>query len=128
MSGTIEDTAGAFDSTVVESQDATPVSTDIASADSGTTGVDGPEGPEGPQGEQGPEGPAGPEGEKGSVGATGPAGLGLAAVTEDGGGMSLVSPDGTSYRIVVTNSGIWLHGPTTNQLWSDSSHFQSLLP
>jgi hypothetical protein len=127
MAGSVDDTAGAFDSTVAQSQDPT-LPTDVVATDSGVTGLDGPEGPEGPQGEQGLEGPQGPRGSRGSAGATGTAGLGLAAVTQDGGGLSMVSPDGGSYRIVVTNSGIWFHGPTTSQLWNESTHFQSLLP
>jgi len=97
----------------------------------GADGVAGTNGETGPAGEQGPEGPAGPEG---SVGATGPAGSqgatgapgpGLAAVTTNGGGFELQSPDGHSYRIHVTDNGIVFYGPSSVQIWTDSTHFQT---
>lgn len=97
----------------------------IAGGTEDAAGLEGPEGPEGPAGADGAEGPQGPRGAKGSVGATGPAGLGLAVVTDDGGGLALTSPDGTSYRVVVTNTGIYFHGPTSNQTWRGT---QSQLP
>lgn len=94
----------------------------------GAVGLDGAEGAPGPAGPMGPTGPTGAKGEPGSpgsVGATGTAGIGLAPVEHDGGGFELVSPDGSSYRIHVTNSGIIFEGPTTKQVWSDSSHLQA---
>jgi hypothetical protein len=120
------DHSGAFASTVAE----TPATDESAAA-----GADGPEGPEGPAGADGADGidgadgAEGPQGVEGSVGATGPAGPGLVETEEDGGGLAVVSPDGASYRIVVTDLGIWFRGPTTSQFWADSSHFQpQLLP
>jgi len=100
----------------------------------GADGAEGPAGPEGPQGSVGATGPAGSvgatgaPGPQGSIGATGPAGIGLTPVEHDGGGYEIQSPDGVSYRIHVTNAGIVFEGPTTTQIWSDTSHFQSLLP
>lgn len=92
----------------------------------GAAGPEGPVGPEGPAGPQGSVGTTGPAGPEGSVGATGPAGLGLTATTDDGGGFELVSPDGKSYRIDVTNAGIWFDGPTTHEVWTETSHFEPL--
>jgi hypothetical protein len=65
------------------------------------------------------------------VGATGPAGVGLAVVQDASGtptAFAILSPDGVSYRLLVTDTGIFLQGPTTTQVWTDTSHFQSLLP
>jgi hypothetical protein len=84
----------------------------------------GAEGPAGADGAEGPEGPEGPPGADGSVGATGPAGIGLTVSDEPTRSVSIVSPDGTSYRLIVRNDGIVLQGPTTSQIWSDTSHFQ----
>jgi hypothetical protein len=95
---------------------------DGAAGTDGTNGEDGEAGPEGPEGSVGATGPAG------SVGATGPAGIGLTAVDRDGGGFEFRSPDGVSYRIHVTNTGIVFAGPTTTQVWSDSTRFQTLVP
>jgi hypothetical protein len=91
----------------------------------GVDGADGADGEVGPAGEAGPAGEDGAGGADGSVGATGPAGIGLKVVEHDGGGFELQSPDGVSYRIHVTNSGIVFEGPSTSQIWSDSSHFQT---
>jgi len=107
-----------------------PAGLDGADGAAGADGAQGPEGPAGPAGDQGPEGPqgsVGATGPAGSVGATGPAGPGLTAVQDNGGGFALVSPDGVSYRIHVTNTGIRFEGPTTSEVWTDASHF-SLLP
>lgn len=95
---------------------------DGAAGTDGANGEDGGVGPEGPAGSVGATGPAG------SVGATGPAGIGLTAVDRDGGGFEFRSPDGVSYRIHVTNSGIVFAGPKTTQVWSDSARFQTLVP
>ena len=94
----------------------------------GAAGVDGATGPEGPQGPEGPAGSVGATGPAGSIGATGPAGVGLTPVDHDGGGFEVQSPDGVSYRIHVTNQGIFFEGPTTTEVWSDTSHFQTLVP
>jgi hypothetical protein len=94
----------------------------------GTDGLAGADGAEGPAGPEGPAGSVGATGPAGSVGATGPAGPGLTAVTTNGGGFELQSPDGVSYRIHVTNAGIVFSGPNSTQTWSDTSRFQSLLP
>jgi hypothetical protein len=91
----------------------------------GIDGVDGADGADGADGETGPAGEDGADGADGSVGATGPAGIGLTAVDHDGGGFELQSPDGVSYRVHVTNSGIVFEGPSSTQVWSDSSHFQN---
>lgn len=91
----------------------------------GADGEPGADGEAGPAGVDGPAGAAGEIGPLGSVGATGPAGLGITAVEHDGGGFEIQSPDGVSYRIHVTNRGIVFEGPSTTEVWSDSSHFQS---
>jgi hypothetical protein len=92
--------------------------------DSGSSDQQGPAGADGADGPEGPAGADGAPGADGSVGATGPAGIGLTVSEEPTPSVSIVSPDGTSYRIVVTNDGIYLQGPTTTQVWSDTSHFQ----
>jgi hypothetical protein len=92
----------------------------------GIDGVDGADGEVGAAGEAGPAGETGTVGQAGpagSVGATGPAGAGVTAVDHDGGGFEIQSPDGVSYRIHVTNRGILFEGPSSTQVWSDSSHF-----
>lgn len=101
-----------------------PAGADGAAGVDGAAGADGAEGPAGSSGATGSVGATGSAGATGSVGATGPAGLGLMPVAGDSGGLELVSPDGISYRIRVTNAGILFVGPTTSQLWTDSSHFQ----
>jgi len=88
----------------------------------------GATGPAGSVGATGPAGSIGATGPAGSVGATGPVGIGLTLVDRDGGGFELQSPDGVSYRIHVTNQGIIFEGPTTTEVWSDTSHFQTLVP
>ncbi|MDR3685596.1 MAG: hypothetical protein P4L93_01375 [Coriobacteriia bacterium] len=101
---------------------------DGAAGADGATGPEGPQGPKGSIGATGPAGSIGATGPAGSVGATGPAGAGLTAVSHDGGGFEFQSPDGVSYRIHVTNTGIYFEGPTTTEVWSDTSHFQTLVP
>jgi hypothetical protein len=96
-------------------------STDVAAATEGAAGADGAEGPMGPEGPAGAEGAAGADG---SVGATGPAGIGLSMLEEPTSAVAVVSPDGTSYRVLVTNTGVVFQGPATTQTWSDTSHFQ----
>ena len=108
-----------------------PAGLDGAAGADGADGATGPEGPAGPAGDQGPAGPegsVGATGPAGSVGATGPAGAGLTPVQDNGGGFALTSPDGVSYQIHVTNAGIRFEGPTTSETWTDTSHFESLLP
>jgi hypothetical protein len=98
---------------------------DSSTADSsaGTGGAAGPEGPEGPEGPAGLDGAAGADGATGPRGPAGADGVGLAVSTEPTPSVAVVSPDGTSYRIIVTNDGIYLQGPTTTQVWTDASHF-----
>ena len=119
-----------------DTADASAVSGEPVAGADGLPGADGADGAPGADGAEGPAGPAGPRGSvgatgpAGSTGATGPAGLGLVAVDTGGGGVEMRSPDGVSYRIRVTNSGIVLQGPTTTETWNDTSHFQpfSLVP
>jgi hypothetical protein len=94
----------------------------------GAAGLDGADGADGADGEAGPQGSVGATGPAGSVGATGPAGLGFTVVDTDGGGFEFRSPDGVSYRIRISNNGIKFVGPTTTEVWSDTSHFQTLVP
>jgi hypothetical protein len=101
---------------------------DGAAGADGAVGADGPAGPEGPQGSLGATGPAGSAGATGPAGPVGPSGVGLTAVDHDGGGYEIMSPDGISYRIHVTNRGIIFEGPATTEVWSDTSHFQTLIP
>jgi hypothetical protein len=49
----------------------------------------------------------------------------LVAVNGGAGGVEIQSPDGSSYRIRVTNAGIEFYGPTSKQVWTDSTHFQT---
>jgi hypothetical protein len=95
--------------------------TDSSSADAGPAGADGAAGVDGVDGA---EGPPGADGADGAVGATGPAGFGLTVSDEPTQSVAIWSPDGTSYGVIVRNSGIYLQGPTTTQVWSDTSHFQ----
>jgi hypothetical protein len=88
----------------------------------GTAGADGAAGIDGANGIDGVDGAPGADG---ATGATGPAGFGLTASDEPTQSVSIWSPDGLSYRIVVRNDGIFLQGPTTTQIWSDSSHLQT---
>jgi hypothetical protein len=94
----------------------------------GTVGPEGPAGADGTAGADGAAGADGVEGPQGSVGATGPAGIGLTMLDAPSGGMAVVSPDGTSYRLIVTNDGIILQGPTTTQFWSETSLFATATP
>lgn len=122
--------AGAADTEAAEGAEGAAGLDGAAGAD-GVDGAAGTDGADGTDGEVGPEGPAGSvgaTGPAGSVGATGPAGIGLTAVDRDGGGFEFRSPDGISYRIHVTNSGIVFAGPKTTQVWSDDSRFQALVP
>jgi hypothetical protein len=80
--------------------------------------VVGPRGPIGPQGERGPQGLKGDTGEqgpKGDTGAQGPKGdtgaQGAQGAQGPAGTASLVSPNG-SFRVDITNHGIYLRGPT----------------
>ncbi|MEI8083128.1 MAG: hypothetical protein WCI74_14925, partial [Actinomycetes bacterium] len=117
----------AVDTSAVSSQ--TEVTADGAPGADGTPGADGAAGVDGavgPAGEAGPRGARGSAGATGSVGATGPAGIGLTSTDQ---GLKIVSPDGHSYSIQVTDAGIVLHGPGgTDQTWTDRSRFQSLVP
>lgn len=95
---------------------------------SGEQGPAGLDGTDGIDGAEGPVGAQGATGATGSVGATGPAGFGLTMSEVPTASVSIVSPDGVSYRIVVTDDGIYLQGPTSTQVWSDTSHFQIPTP
>lgn len=133
MSETTSDSAGlsAAPATAAADGPTGPAGTDGAAGVDGAEGPAGPDGPAGPPGPVGPEGSAGatgPAGSEGSAGATGPAGPGLTPTAVDGGGFELVSPDGVSYRIHVTNTGILFVGPKTTEMWTDTSQFQSLVP
>ena len=94
-----------------------------ADSSSGTGGAAGADGAEGPEGPAGADGAPGADGSVGATGPVGPAGVGLDVSTEPTRSVAVVSPDGTSYRIVVTDDGIYLQGPTTTQVWTDTSHF-----
>lgn len=120
----------------LDGADGAPGADGVAGAD-GATGPEGSQGPDGSVGATGPAGSVGATGPAGSVGATGPAGsvgetgpagAGLTPVDSDGGGFELRSPDGVSYSIHVTNHGIIFQGPSTTEVWSDTSHFQTLVP
>ncbi|MDZ4169950.1 MAG: hypothetical protein U1E26_09910 [Coriobacteriia bacterium] len=80
-------------------------------------GLEGPEGPAGLDGIDGVDGVDGVDGEEGPEGPAGPAGTGLVESTEPTGGVAVVSPDGTSYRVIVTDAGIFLQGPDGFQVW-----------
>ena len=133
---TVDTTApasAASSDTAADAGDTTAAGTDGAAGADGPAGTEGPAGAAGAAGPDGAEGPAGPAGPKGStgatgsVGATGPAGIGLTPVS--GGGYKLMSPDGHSYSIQVTDDGIVLRGPhDTSQTWTDQVRFQSLVP
>ena len=127
---TVDTTApasAASSDTAADAGDTTAAGTDGAAGADGPAGTEGLAGPAGAAGPDGAEGPAGPAGPKGSTGATGPAGIGLTPVS--GGGYKLMSPDGHSYSIQVTDDGIVLRGPhDTSQTWTDQVRFQSLVP
>jgi hypothetical protein len=95
---------------------------DTSGDSEGAAGADGAAGIDGASGIDGVDGAPGADG---ATGATGPAGFGLTASEEPTPSVSVWSPDGLSYRIVVRNDGIFLQGPTTTQIWSDSSHLQT---
>ena len=127
------DTASADTSeATVAGADGAPGADGAAGADgpagpTGSAGADGPAGPTGSAGADGPAGPRGSTGATGSVGATGPAGDGLTPVA--GGGYKVVSPDGHSYSIQVTDDGIVFSGPNdTRQVWTSADRFASLVP